>query len=68
MTIGIRDTRKIDAALQHHGRRRARAGPLRGFDRDLPEFIDGYGMLILPTTGRYFQMPYRSLVPQGVGT
>jgi hypothetical protein len=31
-----------------------------------PEFIDGYGILILPTTGRYFQVPYRTLIPQGV--
>jgi hypothetical protein len=31
-----------------------------------PEFIDGYGLLILPTTGRYFHVPYRALVPQGV--
>ena len=32
-----------------------------------PEFIDGYGILILPTTGRYWQLPYRALVPRGVG-
>jgi hypothetical protein len=32
-----------------------------------PEFIDGYGILILPTTGRYFHVPYRSLVPRGIG-
>ena len=31
-----------------------------------PEFIDGYGILILPTTGRYFHVPYRALLPQGV--
>jgi hypothetical protein len=31
-----------------------------------PEFIDGYGILILPTTGRYFQLPFRNLVPRGV--
>ena len=31
-----------------------------------PEFIDGYGLLILPTTGRYFHIPYRSLVPRGI--
>ncbi|MGA0336296.1 MAG: FAD-dependent oxidoreductase, partial [Luminiphilus sp.] len=31
-----------------------------------PEFIDGYGILILPTTGRYFQVPYRTLLPKGV--
>src|SRR6185295_10425915 len=30
-----------------------------------PEFIDGYGVLVLPTTGRYFQIPYRALVPKG---
>ena len=28
-----------------------------------PEFIDGYSILILPTTGRYFQTPYGCLVP-----
>ena len=33
-----------------------------------PEFIDGYGILILPTTGRYFHVPYRSLVPRGIGS
>ena len=31
-----------------------------------PEFIDGYGILILPTTGRYFQLPFRNVVPKGV--
>ena len=31
-----------------------------------PEFIDGYGILVLPTTGRYFQVPYGILVPQDV--
>jgi hypothetical protein len=31
-----------------------------------PEFIDGYGVLVLPTTGRYFHVPYGALVPQGV--
>ena len=34
----------------------------------LPEFIDGYGILILPTTGRYFQARYGILVPQNVET
>ena len=29
-----------------------------------PEFIDGYGLLIIPTTGRYFHIPYRSLLPR----
>ena len=66
MTIGIRDTRKIDA------RYNLTAGDVRNegrFDDTIgifPEFIDGYGTLILPTTGRYFQVPYRSLVPRDV--
>ena len=28
-----------------------------------PEFVDGYSILILPNTGRYFQVPYGCLVP-----
>merc|ERR1711971_143621 len=31
-----------------------------------PEFIDGYNILILPTTGRYFQVPYGIMVPPSV--
>ena len=66
MTLGIRDSRKIDAAynmteldVREQGR----------FDDSIgiyPEFIDGYGILILPTTGRYFQVPYRNLLPTRV--
>lgn len=64
MTIGIRDTRKIEglysltaADTQNEAR----------FDDSIgifPEFIDGYGVLVLPTTGRYYQIPYRALVPR----
>lgn len=28
-----------------------------------PQFVDGYSILILPTTGRFFQIPYRCLIP-----
>jgi ribulose 1,5-bisphosphate synthetase/thiazole synthase len=66
MSIGIRDTRKIDARynmtetdVRHQGR----------FDDSIgiyPEFIDGYGVLIIPTTGRYMHIPYRSMLPKGV--
>ena len=31
-----------------------------------PKFLDGYGVLVLSTTGRYFQVPYGILVPEGV--
>jgi hypothetical protein len=66
MTLGVRDTRKIDAVYNMTGadvREQARFADSIGI---FPEFIDGYGILILPTTGRYFHVPYRSLVPKGV--
>jgi len=66
MTIGIRDTRKIDALYdmtEKDVRDQARFPDSIGI---FPEFIDGYGVLILPTTGRYFHVPYRALVPRGV--
>jgi hypothetical protein len=31
-----------------------------------PEFLDAYGEVLMPTTGRYFQVPYGVLLPQGV--
>ncbi|MCI5076373.1 FAD-dependent oxidoreductase [Oricola sp.] len=66
MTIGIRDTRKIDAhynMTEDDVRNEARFEDSIGI---YPEFIDGYGVLILPTTGRYMHIPYRSLVSRGV--
>jgi len=66
MTIGIRDTRKIDAVYnltEHDVREQARFEDSIGI---YPEFIDGYGILILPTTGRYMHIPYRSMLPKRV--
>ena len=66
MTLGVRDTRKIDACYNLTGedvRGEARFEDAIGI---FPEFIDGYGILILPTTGRYFHVPYRALLPKGV--
>ena len=66
MSIGIRDTRKIDAAYN------MTEADVRGearFDDSIgiyPEFIDGYGILILPTTGRYMHVPYGAMLPKGV--
>ncbi|MBW2237396.1 MAG: FAD-dependent oxidoreductase [Deltaproteobacteria bacterium] len=31
-----------------------------------PEFLDGNGIAIMPSTGRYFQVPYRITLPQKV--
>ena len=35
-------------------------------DSIYPEFIDGYGVLIIPTTGRYMHVPYRAMLPRRV--
>ncbi|MBM1634085.1 FAD-dependent oxidoreductase [Sulfitobacter mediterraneus] len=65
-SIGIRDTRKLDAQynmtendVRHQGRFEDSIGIY-------PEFIDGYGVLIIPTTGRYMQVPYRSMLPKKI--
>ena len=66
MTLGVRDTRKIDAVYNMTSedvRNQARFEDSIGI---FPEFIDGYGILILPTTGRYFHVPYRTLLAKGV--
>jgi hypothetical protein len=66
MTIGIRDTRKIEALYDLTGEDVREQGRFEDSIGIFPEFIDGYGILILPTTGRYYQVPYRSLVPKKV--
>jgi ribulose 1,5-bisphosphate synthetase/thiazole synthase len=66
MTLGIRDTRKIDALYNLTGTDVREQGRFDDAIGIFPEFLDGYGVLILPTTGRYWQMPYRALVPKNV--
>jgi len=66
MTLGTRDSRKII------GRSDLTATDVREEGRCddsigiFPEFIDGHGVLVLPTTGRYFQIPFGVIVPQQV--
>jgi FAD dependent oxidoreductase len=63
MTLGVRDTRKIEGRYnlaESDVRNQARFDDSIGI---FPEFIDGYGVLVLPTTGRYFEIPYGALVP-----
>lgn len=66
MSIGIRDTRKIDAAYNMTEGDVRNEGRFEDTIGIYPEFIDGYGVLILPTTGRYMHVPYRSLLPKGI--
>ncbi len=66
MSIGIRDSRKIDAAYNLTEGDVREEGRFEDSIGIYPEFIDGYGVLILPTTGRYMQVPYRAMLPKGV--
>lgn len=65
-TIGVRDSRKIV------GKYNLTEADVRGEARFkdsigiFPEFVDGYNILVLPTTGRYFEVPYGCLQPVGI--
>jgi len=66
MTLGVRDTRKIVGRYnltETDVKNQARFDDSIGI---FPEFIDGYNVLILPTTGRYFHVPLGCLVPKDV--
>lgn len=63
MTVGVRDTRKIIGEYnltEYDVLNEARFDDSIGI---FPEFIDGYNTIIIPTTGRYFQIPFGCLVP-----
>ena len=63
MTLGVRDSRKIIGRYNltsEDVRNQAKFEDSIGI---FPEFIDGYNVLILPTTGRYFEVPYGCMVP-----
>jgi len=66
MTLGVRDTRKIV------GRYNLTKDDVLGQSRFVdsvgifPEFVDGYNILVLPTTGRYFHVPLGILMPEEV--
>ena len=66
MTLGVRDTRKITGRYNLTGHDVRNQATFEDSIGIFPEFLDGYGVLVLPTTGRYFQVPYGVLVPQNI--
>ena len=66
MTIGTRDSRKIIGRYNLTSEDVRTEAKFEDTIGVFPEFIDGYNILILPTTGRYFQVPYGILVPPAV--
>ena len=61
--VGVRDTRKLVSRRDLH--EADVLGQLRCPDSIgvYPEFVDGYSILTLPTTGRYFQVPFGCMAP-----
>ena len=65
-SVGLRESRKIVgeySITEHDVKNEARFDDSIGI---FPEFLDGYGVVIMPTTGRYFQVPYGIILPQKV--
>jgi hypothetical protein len=62
-SIGTRESRKIVGRCsftEFEVRNQAQFDDTIGI---FPEFLDAYGIVIIPTTGRYFQVPYGIMVP-----
>ena len=66
MTIGTRDSRKIIGRYSMTEQDVQNQAQFEDSIGIFPEFVDGAGVLILPLTGRYFQVPYGITVPQKV--
>ncbi|MGD9288757.1 MAG: FAD-dependent oxidoreductase, partial [Desulfobacterales bacterium] len=65
-SLGTRESRKIIGEYnitEQDVRNEARFEDSIGI---FPEFLDGYGVVIIPTTGRYFQVPYGIILPRKV--
>jgi ribulose 1,5-bisphosphate synthetase/thiazole synthase len=65
-SIGTRESRKIIgrcSLTEAEVRNQAKFDDTIGI---FPEFLDAYGIVIIPTTGRYFQVPYGIMVPREV--
>ena len=64
MTLGTRESRKIVGVYDIKGEDVMEEGRFEDSIGIFPEFVDGFGILRLPVTGRYFQVPYGSILPK----
>ncbi|MBG7609843.1 MAG: FAD-dependent oxidoreductase [Anaerolineae bacterium] len=65
-SLGTRESRKIVAEYtitEHDVKNETHFDDSIGI---FPEFLDALPVVIIPTTGRYFQVPYRIMLPQKV--
>ncbi|MCG8571687.1 MAG: FAD-dependent oxidoreductase [Spirochaetes bacterium] len=66
MTLGTRESRQIAGRTRVNKEYVLNEGRCDDSVGIFPEFIDGSGYLILPLTGRYYQIPYGCLVPEKI--
>lgn len=66
MTLGTRESRQIIGDVRVDKDYVLNQGRCSDSIGIFPEFIDGSGYLILPTTGNYYQIPFGCLKPQNV--
>ncbi len=66
MTMGTRESRQIEGYYSMTGDDVMNQGRFEDSIGIYPEFIDGNGYLWVPTTGRYFHIPYRAILPQNI--
>lgn len=66
MTLGTRESRQIEGHYRMTGHDVMNQARFEDSIGIYPEFIDGNGILWLPTTGRYFQIPYRAILPRKI--
>jgi hypothetical protein len=65
-SLGTRESRKIIGRGSLSGSQTRSQAQFEDSIGIFPEFLDAYGIVILPTTGRYFQVPYGIMLPQKV--
>jgi hypothetical protein len=65
-SLGTRESRQIIGRGSLSGRQIRSQAQFEDSIGIFPEFLDAYGIVILPTTGRYFQIPYSIMQPQKV--
>lgn len=63
-SLGTRESRKIISLASMTGEQVQNQARFEDSIGIFPEFLDAYGIVVIPTTGRYFQVPYSIMVPQ----
>lgn len=65
-SLGLRESRILDGQYRLTSEDVMNEAKFDDTIAIFPEFLDGYGYLILPLTGRYYHLPYRMLVPKKI--